>query len=86
MSFRRCVIAITAAVAVAAGAQAEPTKAPVRNGEHAAEVPAPVVVASAETVKSPAPVAEAQTPAEQKRVRKARVSTCRCGVQTPAAN
>ena len=85
MSFRRFVIAIAAA-AVAAGAQTEPTKAPVRNGERAAEVPAPVVVASAETVKSPAPIAETQAPAEQKRVRKARVSTCRCGVQTPAAN
>ena len=85
MRARQIAVAL-AAGALAASACAEPTKAPVRNAE-ADRVQAPVVVASAETVLTPAPVAEAQqSAAPAKRVRTARVSSCRCGGQTPSSN
>jgi hypothetical protein len=85
MSGRLFAIAVAAA-AVASGAYAEPTKPTVRTGEQAAEVQQRVVVASADASKSPASITEAQAPAEQKPVRKARVSTCRCGVPAATEN
>lgn len=83
MRVRHFVIAIAAA-AIATAATAEPPKAPVRDAAQPAEARPPVVIASAEPVRAPAPVAEAQAPAPAKRVRTARVSACRCGDQTPS--
>ena len=87
MRVRQFVIAIAAA-ALASAATAEPPKAPVRNAGQPAETQPPVVVASAEQVRTPAPVADAQAQAAApaKRVRTARVSSCRCGGQTPSGN
>ena len=72
------------ATSVAGGAQAEPTKPPVRVAEHAAEAPL-VFVASVATVKSPVPIAEAQGPANQQGLRTARVTTSRGGAKRPTA-
>ena len=89
MRVRQFVIALAAA-ALGSAATAEPPKAPVRNAGQPAQAQPPVVVASAEQVRTPAPVAEAQAqaeaPAPAKRVRTARVSSCRCGGQTPSGN
>lgn len=86
MRVRQFAIAI-AATALASAATAEPAKAPLRNAGQPAETQPPVVVvASAEPLRTPAAVAEAQKPAPAKRVRTARVSSCRCGGQTPSEN
>ena len=76
-----------AGLTVAAAASADPAKAPVSNAEQASNQPAPVMVAAAEAVREPA--ADEQQPPQQpsatdKPVRHARVTTCRCGGQTPS--
>ena len=60
---------------------AEPAKAPVRKADQPAEQPIEVVIASAEQVRTPAADQQASEPAKRKR--KARITTCRCGDQTP---
>lgn len=85
MRVRQFVIAIAGA-ALATAATAEPPKAPVRDAGQPAETRPPVVIASVGPVATPPPVAEAQSPAQPKRVRTARVSACRCGDQTPSEN
>lgn len=85
MSVRLIAVAAVA-VAFAGAAAAEPVKSPARAAGQPVQAQPPVVVASAETPASPAPVAEAQNPAPAKRVRTARVSGCRCGGQTPSQN
>lgn len=85
MPVRQLAIAIVIA-ATAGTAAAEPAKAPVRNAAQPVEAKPVVVMASAGTVASHAPIAEAQAPAPAKRVRTARVSSCRCGGQTPTEN
>jgi hypothetical protein len=76
----RCLITAAAALAFAGSAAAEPPKpapqpAPTNR-------PAEVMMASADQIRTPALVAQAQaTPA--KKPRAARVTTCRCAGQTP---
>lgn len=85
MRVRQFVIAVAAA-AISVAASAEPSNTPVRNPVEGAQTQAPLVVASAQPVRTPSGIAEAQSAAPAKRVRTARVSTCRCGGQTPASN
>ena len=85
MRVRQFVIAVAAASIATAAAAADPT-GPARNSAQPAELQAPVVVASAEPVRSPAVLAQGAAPAPAKRVRTARVSSCRCGGQTPTEN
>jgi hypothetical protein len=58
---------------------AEPPKVPAPVSKPA-NISAPVVLASADQVRSPAPASEATPPAPVKH-RAARVTTCRCGDQ-----
>lgn len=85
MRARQFVIAIAAA-AIAGAVSAEPPKAPVRNADQPANTQPPVIVASADAVRTPIGVAAAQSTAPAKRVRTARVSSCRCGGQTHEQN
>lgn len=73
---------IAAAALIGTSAVAEPPKPAPRDSAPPASRPAEVVLASAEQVPQPAPVAEQQTPAPPKK-RAARVTTCRCADQTP---
>lgn len=73
-----------AGICVAAGVAAEPSKAPVRKAEQPIEQPAPVVAASANVERpetTDASDAQAEAPAKPRR---ARVTSCRCGDQTPS--
>ena len=83
MRVRQFVIAIAAASIASAVSAAEP-KAEVRATVQTAELQAPVVVASAEPLRTPAALVQTQAPAPAKRVRTARTSSCRCGGQTPS--
>lgn len=78
----RLLIAAFAGLSFAAAASAEPVKAPVRNANQHAEQGVNVVVAAADDIRTPA-TAEHKADAPAKRERKARVTTCRCGDQTP---
>ena len=74
----------TCGAAAAAAGATEPAKAPVRNADQAIEQAVPVVVASADQVRTAAAAAQQQegaAPAPKRRV--ARVTTCRCGDQLP---
>jgi hypothetical protein len=76
-------------LSLAAAVSAEPPKAPVRKAVQPSELPAPVVVASADTVSTPEGVAqqqEQQVSEPAKPARHARVTSCRCGDQTPGSN
>jgi hypothetical protein len=80
---RACLlIAAIAGMSFAASASAEPVKAPVRNANQPAGQGVTVVVAAADDIRTPA-TAEQKAEAPAKRERKARVTTCRCGDQTP---
>ena len=81
---RQYVIAI-AALAIAGAAAAEPSKAPLQNAAQPAGR-APVVIASASPVATSTPTAGTSAATPAKRVRTARVSTCRCGGQAPGEN
>jgi len=87
---RRIVLALaTAALPLTAAVSAEPAKAPVRDASQPVEQNTPVLVASADTVSvslaAKKPVQpQASDPA--KPARHARVSSCRCGDQTPPSN
>lgn len=65
-----------------AAALAEPVKAPVREAARPGDQRAEVVVASADNIR-PAATSSDQGAAPAKKVRKARVISCRCG--DPAA-
>ena len=80
----RLLIVAVSGLSFAAAVAAEPSKVPVRKADQSAEQPVEVVVASADQVRAPAAAEEASVPA--KRERKARVTTCRCGDQTPPNN
>lgn len=77
----RLLIVAVSGLSFAAAAAAEPAKAPVRKAEQPAEQAAPIVIASADEVRTPATAQQAAAPA--KRERRARVTTCRCGDQSP---
>lgn len=79
MRTRLLIIAVSG-LSFAAAVAAEPGKAPVHKADQPAERPVEVVIASADQVRTPAPSEQASVP---KRERKARVTTCRCGDQTP---
>ena len=86
MRVRLLMVAI-AGLSLAATALADPAKAPVQKAGQPADQAAPVLVASADEVN--APVASHQQPQvadPAKPVRHARVTSCRCGDQTPGSN
>lgn len=76
-------VMIAVGLSFATSVAAEPPKAPVRKAEQPAEQAPPVMVAAADPAKDRAsdPRQDAATPAKQRR---ARVTTCRCGDQTPS--
>ena len=76
-----------AGLTIAAAASADPAKAPVSNAGQASNQPAPVMVAAADAASDQS--AEEQQQQQQpsatdKPIRHARVTTCRCGGQTPS--
>ena len=77
MRARQLILAI-AGLSCAAAVAAEPAKAPVRKADQPVEEAAPVVVASADQIRTPEAAAQSDA-APAKRARKARVTTCRCG-------
>jgi len=82
----RNVHGITALIAasLATAAAAEPAKAPVQQADRPPAASTIAVVASAEPVRAPEIIAaEQRDAAPAKRVRTARVTTCRCGGQAP---
>ena len=89
---RHFVLALAiASLPLTAAASAEPAKAPVRDASQPVVQDTGVLVASADAVGSP--VADDQHPQVQpqasdpaKPVRHARVTSCRCGDQTPPSN
>lgn len=68
---------------IAAAAFAEPAKAPVQKAAQPADRPAEVVVASVDTVRPTVTAGDQADSAPAKKVRRARVVSCRCG--DPAA-
>lgn len=83
MRTRQLMIAI-AAVSLAATAFAQPADAPVRKAEQTTAQSPPVVVASADEIATPPATDQQQASGPAKPVRHARVTTCRCGDQTPS--
>ena len=77
MNARLSLIAVIAVVSTGAWA-AEPAKPEPQAPAHSNQAPVKVVLASAETVRTPA--GSAQAPSTPKR-RLARVTSCRCGDQ-----
>ena len=77
----RLLIVAISGLSFGAVAAAEPAKAPVRKAEQSAEQALPIVIASADEARTPAAAQEAAAP--PKRERRARVTTCRCGDQSP---
>lgn len=83
----RLLMVALAGLSLSAAASADPAKAPVQKAGQPADKSAPVLVASADEAAAPAPTDQAQPPADPaKPVRHARVTTCRCGDQTPGSN
>jgi hypothetical protein len=86
---RRFVLAIAiASLPLTAAVSAEPAKAPVRDASQPAIEDTPVLVASADTVSALADKKPAQPQASDpaKPAGHARVTSCRCGDQTPPSN
>jgi hypothetical protein len=80
----RCLIAASAALAIAGSAGAEPAKP---TAQPAKDRPAAeVVLASAEQAPAPALLAQNQPATPAKKPRAARVTTCRCAGQTGQDN
>ena len=75
-------IASVSALSVSSAAVAEPAKVPVQKAAQPADRPAEVLVASVDTDR-PELVAAQDSGAPAKRVRKARVNSCRCGGDQP---
>ena len=86
---RRFVLALaTASLPLTAAVSAEPAKAPVRDASQPVVEETPVLVASADAVSALADKKPAQPQASDpaKPTRHARVTSCRCGDQTPPSN
>jgi hypothetical protein len=86
---RRIVLALaTAALPLTAAVSAEPAKAPVHDASQPVAEDTPVLVASADTVSALADKKPAQPQASDpaKPARHARISSCRCGDQTPPSD
>jgi len=82
--YGRYLMIASASLLVAGSASAEPSKPAAQpQAQPAQSQPAKVVFASADQVETPVGVAEAQAAAPAKKPRAARVTTCRCGAQTP---
>jgi hypothetical protein len=75
----RFVTIAAAALTVAAPAAAEPARP--QTQETAQPASRPIVLASADAVKTPAAASDQQAPVKRPRV--GRVTTCRCGDQIP---
>ncbi len=76
-----------AGLSFAAAASADPAKAPVRQAGQESNQSAPVIVAAADPLRGPAAADQQQqqpSATADKPVRHARVTTCRCGDQTPS--
>jgi hypothetical protein len=73
-----------ASLSLAAAAFAEPPKTPVSNGEQSSGQQAPVVVAAADETPAGGTVNDQPQAQQSKPARHARVTTCRCGDQTPS--
>lgn len=76
------IVALSGLSLATAAAAAEPAKVPVRTADQPADQEVPVVIAAADEARTPAG-AERQAAVPAKRERRARVTTCRCGSQTP---
>lgn len=85
MRIRQLILAV-ATVSLSATAPAQPAKAPVRKADQPAVQTAPVVVAAADETSAPVPADQQQASTPAKPARHARVTTCRCGDQTPSDN
>ena len=86
---RRFVLALAiVSLPLTAAVSAEPAKAPVRDASQPVTEETPVLVASADTVSALPDKKPTQPQASDpaKPARHARVSTCRCGDQTPPSN
>ena len=81
MHVRFALIIAGAALGSASAYAAEPAKAPAKEATQPQQHPAPVVLASADSVHTPT-ATDQQSPAPAKR-RFARVTTCRCGDTPP---
>jgi hypothetical protein len=81
----RCLLiaSIAAVTGAAAGAEpAQPAAPTAREQAQPASAPKPVVLASADQVRTPLPTESAAPATPAKRPRAARVTTCRCGGQS----
>jgi hypothetical protein len=81
----RCLLiaSIAAETGAAAGAEpAQPAAPTAREQAQPASAPKPVVLASADQVRTPLPTESAAPATPAKRPRAARVTTCRCGGQS----
>jgi hypothetical protein len=79
----------TAALPLTAAVSAEPAKAPVHDASQPVAEDTPVLVASADTVSLSLPdkkPAQPQASDPAKPARHARISSCRCGDQTPPSD
>jgi len=77
----RLLVTAIASLSLAAAGSAEPPKAPVQKAEQPASQ-RPVIIAAADETSQPA-TGDPQASAPAKPARHARVTTCRCGDQTP---
>jgi hypothetical protein len=75
-----------ATLSLAATALAQPARTPAAKADQPAQQSAPIVVASADQASAAAVADQQQASAPAKPVRHARVTTCRCGDQTPSDN
>ena len=81
------VMVAIAMLSISATAVADPAKAPVHKADQPTGQAAPVEIASADDASTPAATDQQQPQADPaKPVRHARVSTCRCGDQTPSGS
>jgi hypothetical protein len=83
MRIRQMMLA-AATLSLAATAFAQPVKSPAAKTGQTTGQSAPIVVASADEVATPPVTDQQQASAPAKPVRHARVTTCRCGDQTPS--
>lgn len=79
--YRRC-LAIAAGLMLATAVAAEPPKPAATDSAKPADRPAPMMLASADQIRTPAAGEQAQSSVPAKRLRAARVTTCRCGGQS----
>ena len=79
----RTLMIVSAALTIATSVAAEPPKLEAREANPPVSRPAPVILASADQVQSPAPTNPEQAQPPVKRPRVGRVTTCRCADQVP---